>query len=182
MCHPDGLMPRPRQHCTAGGAALSRAQFYDESARKRAIVRIVRFCLLPALALALAGCAAGGVTTTLLETQAAPEDLSQPDYRRIVAENIGTIFPQTATLGALAISPVRPVDHLKGPAWLTCLRILADSTPQEYALFIQGSSIIDQRAGVVMDGCKKQAYEPFDPALFLPQKNTSAVQPKKPRR
>ena len=142
--------------------------------------RNVRFCPLSVIVLTLAGCAAGDLTTAL-ETHA-PEDLSQPDYRRIVAENIGTIFPQTATLGALAISPVRPVDHLKGPAWLTCLRILSDSTPQEYALFIQGSSIIDQRAGVVMDGCKKQVYEPFDPALFLPQKNTSAVQPKKPRR
>ena len=138
----------------------------------------MRFCLLPALALALAGCAAGGVTTTLLETQA-PEDLSQPDYRRIVAENIGTIFPQTAALGALAISPVRPVDHLKGPAWLTCLRIYADSTPQEYALFIQGGNIIDQRTGVAMDGCKKQTYEPFNPATFLAQTNTNPVQSKK---
>lgn len=143
--------------------------------------KIVRLCLLTAVALSLAGCAAGGLTTTLVEAPVA-EDLSQPDYRRIVAENIGAIFPQTAALGALEISPVRPVDHLKGPAWLTCLRIYADSTPQEYALFIQGGSIIDQRAGVVMDGCKKQAYEPFDPALFIAQKNTSAVQPKKPRR
>jgi len=133
------------------------------------------------MALVLAGCAAGGVTTTLVESSL-PEDLSQPDYRRIVAENIGTIFPQATALGALEISPVRPVDHLKGPAWLTCLRIYADSTPQEYALFIQGSSVIDQRTGVVMDGCKKQTYEPFDPVLFLAQKNTSAAQPKKLRR
>jgi hypothetical protein len=133
------------------------------------------------VALSLAGCAAGGLTTTLVEAPVA-EDLSQPDYRRIVAENIGAIFPQTAALGALEISPVRPVDHLKGPAWLTCLRIYADSTPQEYALFIQGGSIVDQRAGVVMDGCKKQAYEPFDPTLFIAQKNTSAVQPKKSHR
>ena len=129
------------------------------------------------MALTLAGCAAGGVTT--LVESSLPEDLSQPDYRRIVAENIGTIFPQPAALGALEISPLRPADHLKGPAWLTCLRIHADGTPQEYALFIQGASIIDQRAGVIMDGCKKQAYEPFDPALFLAQKNTSAIQPKK---
>ena len=139
--------------------------------------RNVRFCPLSVIVLTLAGCAAGDLTTAL-ETHA-PEDLSQPDYRRIVAENIGTIFPQTAALGALAISPVRPVDHLKGPAWLTCLRIYADSTPQEYALFIQGGSIIDQRTGVVMDGCKKQTYEPFNPATFLAQTNTNPVQSKK---
>jgi hypothetical protein len=137
----------------------------------------MRFCLLTAAALSLAGCAAGGLPTTL-ETQVT-EDLSPPDYQRIVAENVGSIFPQTAALGSLEISPVRPVDHLKGSAWLTCLRIHADTTPQEYALFIQGASIIDQRTGVLMDGCKKQTYEPFDPALFLAQKNTSAVQPKK---
>jgi hypothetical protein len=138
----------------------------------------VRFCLLSAIVLTLGGCAADGVTTTLVES-GLPGDISQPDYRRIVAENIGMIFPQTAALVTLEISPVRPVDHLKGPAWLTCLRIHADSTPQEYALFIQGGSIIDQRTGVLMDGCKKQAYEPFNPAIFLAQTNTDPVQSKK---
>jgi hypothetical protein len=59
------------------------------------------------------------------------------------------------------------------------LRINADSTPQEYALFFQGGSIIDQRTGVVMDGRKKQAYEPFNPAIFLAQTNTNPIPSKK---
>jgi hypothetical protein len=57
---------------------------------------------------------------------------------------------------------VRPVDHLKGPAWLTCLKLDAHGKPQDYALFIQDNKIIDYRAGVVIDQCYKQTFELFD--------------------
>ena len=56
-------------------------------------------------------------------------DLSQPNYRRVVADNIKTIFPDQALLGELEISGVRQVDHLKGPAWLTCLKLDAQGRP-----------------------------------------------------
>ena len=82
-------------------------------------------------------------------------DLSQPNYRRIVADNIKTIFPKPDPLGELEISGVRLVDHLKGPAWLTCLKLDAHGKPQHYAIFIQGDKIIDCRAGIVIDQCHK---------------------------
>jgi len=77
-------------------------------------------------------------------------------------DNIRAIFPNIEKLGDLEISSVRPVDHLKGPAWLTCLKLDAHGKPQEYALFIQDNKIIDSRAGVVIDQCYKQTFEHFD--------------------
>ena len=89
-------------------------------------------------------------------------DLSQPNYRRIIADNIRTIFPKENPPGDFEISGLRMVDHLKGPAWLTCLKIDARGNPQLYAIFIQNDRVIDSRASVVMDQCQKESYGPFD--------------------
>jgi hypothetical protein len=129
---------------------------------------IVRFCIL-ALGVSLSGCAAGHIIQNLPDPPL-PEDLSEPNYRQIVADNIESVFPSPASLGALEISGVRRTNHLKGLVWLTCLRIHADGAPQEYAIFIQDGKIIDQRAGVVIDHCKQQAYESFNLATFIQRK------------
>ena len=135
----------------------------------------MRFCVL-ALGVALAGCASGSVTQYLADPP--PQgDLAEPNYRQIVADNIGSVFPNAA-LGMLEISGVRPVNHLRGPAWLTCIKIHADDSPQEYAVFILGDKIIDSRASVAIDRCRQQAYEPFDPAMFI-QRNSALTQQKK---
>jgi hypothetical protein len=119
----------------------------------------VRACVL-VLAVTLAGCSASELVQNLSGAPAA--DLSQPNYRRIVADNIATIFPNQKNLGEVEISGVRPVDHLKGPSWLTCLTLDARGNPQHYAIFIQGNKIIDSRAGVVMDQCHKETYTPLE--------------------
>jgi hypothetical protein len=105
------------------------------------------------------------------------EDLAEPNYRKIIAENIGAIFPAGTPLGTLEISGVWRSLHLRGAVWTTCLRIHADTAPQEYAIFIQNGTIIDQRVGVAVDHCKQQAYQPFEPSTFLQEKK--AVQEKK---
>jgi len=116
---------------------------------------------LLALAGALAGCSASELVQNLPPTTVQP-DLSQPNYRRIVADNIKSIFPNQGLLGDVEISGVRMVDHLKGPAWLTCVKLDARGTPNHYAIFLQGDKIIDTRAGVVMDQCHKETYTPFE--------------------
>jgi hypothetical protein len=118
--------------------------------------------------------------------------MSQPNYRRVVADNIKTIFPNSASLGDLEISAARLVDHVKGPAWITCLKFHArvnpvegqsapnstttgepavapsapssttSESPQYYAIFIQGDKIIDSRLGVAIDQCRSQTFQPFD--------------------
>jgi hypothetical protein len=135
----------------------------------------VRFCVL-ALGVALAGCASGSVTQYLSDPPL-QGDLAEPNYRQIVADNIGSIFPN-AVLGTMEISGVRPINHLRGPAWVTCLKLHAADSTQEYAVFIVGDKIIDARAGVAIDRCKQQAYEPFDPAMFV-QRNSAPTQQKK---
>jgi len=113
-----------------------------------------------ALAAALAGCSASEIVQNW--PGGPPADLSQPNHRRIVADNIKTLFPKQETLGDLEISGVRLVDHLKGPSWLTCLTLDAHGTPQHYAIFIQGDKIIDSRAGIVIDQCHKETYTPLE--------------------
>ena len=135
----------------------------------------MRFCVL-ALGVALAGCASGSVTQYLADPPL-QGDLAEPNYRQIVADNIGSIFPN-AVPGTMEISGVRPVNHLRGPAWVTCLKLQAVDSTQEYAVFILGDKVIDARAGVAIDRCKQQAYEPFDPSMFV-QRNSASTQQKK---
>ena len=61
-----------------------------------------------------------------------------------------------------AAGRLRMVEHLKGPAWLTCLKIDARGHPQLYAIFIQNGRVIDSRASVVVDQCQKESYDPFE--------------------
>jgi hypothetical protein len=118
----------------------------------------VRACVL-GLALILSGCSASEIVQNW--SNAPVSDLSQPNHRRIVADNIRTLFPKTE-LGDLEISGVRLVDHLKGQAWRTCLKLDARVNPQQYAIFIQDGKIIDSRASIIIDQCGKEAYEPFE--------------------
>ena len=138
----------------------------------------MRFCIL-ALSICLGGCAAGHSIIQNLPDPPLSGDLSEPNYRQIVADNIGTIFPNPATLGVLEISGVRPVSHLRGQAWLTCLRIHAEDTAQDYALFILGDKVIETRVGVAIDGCKQQTYGAYDLANFIQPKVAPKMQAKK---
>jgi hypothetical protein len=122
-----------------------------------------------AVAVALGGCSASELVHNWAPGPV--PDLSQPNYRRIVADNIKTVFPNQPSLGVLEISGVRPVDHLKGRAWLTCLKLDALGTPQTYAIFIQDGKIIDSRVGILIDQCHKEAYTPFD--ISPPAKKTN---------
>lgn len=123
--------------------------------------RLALCASLLALATALAGCSASELVQNL-PSPAVPPDLSQPNHRRIVAANIRSIFPNQSLLGDVEISGVRMVDHFKGPAWLTCLKLDARGTPNHYAIFLQGDKVIDSRAGIVIDQCHRETYTPFE--------------------
>lgn len=129
------------------------------SRRRHGYPQLAAYCL--ALATTLGGCSA----TDLIRsgTLGPAPDLSQPNYQRIIADNINIIFPNRSVLGDLEISGVRPVDHLKGQAWLACLKLDAHGKPQHYAIFIQQDKVIDWRAGVIMDHCNSESYQPFTP-------------------
>jgi hypothetical protein len=110
------------------------------------------------------------------------------------------IFANVESLRDLEISDVRLVDHVKGAAWITCLKyrvhvdaiagqsgpnsttaadpIVAQSalsgnasaSPQYYAIFIQGDKIVDSRMRVVIDQCHKETFQPFDLAAPAPRR------------
>src|SRR5215831_14298848 len=138
----------------------SEDKFDAMAAHEGQLGRLVVRAHLVALAVTLGGCSASEVVQNLPPASAI--DLPQPNYRRVVADNVRAIIPNVASVGDLEISGVRLVDHLKGPAWLTCLKVDAHGKPQNYALFIQGDKIIDSRIGIVIDQCYKQTFEPFD--------------------
>jgi hypothetical protein len=115
---------------------------------------------VPAIAVVLAGCSASELVQNWNPPPVA--DLSQPNYRRVVADNIRMVFPDFAKMGELEISGLRQVDHLKGQAWINCLRREVEGHAQHYAIFIQGDRIIDFRAAVVIDQCYKEGYTPFE--------------------
>jgi hypothetical protein len=122
--------------------------------------RVVQALVLTVTA-TLAGCAA---TTEAIQnaTTQPSADLSEPDYRRIVSQNIKATFPNLPA-GDWEISGVRPVQHLKGPAWLTCVRVDPGGDPHQYAIFIQNNSIVEGRVAVAIDQCHKEAYSPLPP-------------------
>jgi hypothetical protein len=122
------------------------------------------------LAVTLGGCSASEIVQNW--TASPVPDLSQPNYRRIIADNFKTIFPNLNPIGELEISDVRPVDHLKGPAWLACLKLDAHGKPQIYAIFIQDNKIIDSRAGILIDQCHKASYTPFELPVATPRPAT----------
>jgi len=133
-----------------------------------------------AMVMALGGCTA----TELIQNSPSPPiaDLSQPNYRRIVAENIEKVLPNRAE-GELEISGLRPVDHLKGAAWLTCLRVDPGGNPQQYAIFIQNDAVIDWRAAVVIDQCHKETYSPLLPDTeTLPPPTRDVTSPRHSKR
>jgi len=39
-----------------------------------------------------------------------------------------------------------------------------NGSPQYYAIFIQDDKIIDSRLGVLLDQCRTQTFQPFDPS------------------
>jgi hypothetical protein len=131
----------------------------------------VRAASVLGLFVILGGCSASEFVQNW--TAPAASDLPHPNFRRVIADNIKTIFPNQRSLGEVEISGARPVDHLKGPAWLACLRLDAGGNPQHYAIFVQGDKVLDWRAGVVIDQCHNQTYSKFE--------ISTAVSPGKPR-
>jgi hypothetical protein len=111
------------------------------------------------LAAILGGCS---VTEIIQDWTLAPRsDLSQPDYRRIVTDAIDKILPGRVATDELEISDTRLVDSLKGPAWLTCLKIDPRGHPRHLAIFIQDNKIAEWRSGLVIDQCHKASYTPL---------------------
>jgi hypothetical protein len=62
------------------------------------------------------------------------------------------------------ISPPRWVHAATGWNWLTCVRYVEHGQRRTYVFFMDNSTIVNSRYGVITDQCSAQQYWPFDPA------------------
>ena len=164
---PTGNDPLP----PSGQEAIPRSRSDPQNKAIRNRNRSVARAYVLAVALAVGGCSGSEIVQNWAPPASAPE-LAQPNHRRIVADNIKVIFPDQTLLGDVEISGVRPVDHLKGPAWVTCLKVVVRGIPQHYAVFIQDDKVIDSRGGIVIDHCHKETYTPLEIATAAKKPGT----------
>ena len=90
------------------------------------------------VALAVGGCSGSEIVQNWAPPASAPE-LTQPNHRRIVADNIKVIFPDQTALGDIEISGVRPVDHLRARA--NAVKCSSDSLRRSLASCAPGFGI-----------------------------------------
>jgi hypothetical protein len=112
------------------------------------------------LATALAALTACTAIPPALDDPAEPE----PDYGRIVAQNVNATFANAHKLSRVEISGLRRVFYTRGWSWIACLRFEADNHLRTHAFFIQGNRVIESRYAVQSDECGAQQYAPFDMA------------------
>jgi hypothetical protein len=91
-----------------------------------------------------------------------PELAPDPSYRDVIANRLKTTFKDYSSYEAFEISSPRWVHSFQGWAWLVCVRFRAQGRNRTYALFVNGSNIIDARYAVKTDECGTQAYALFE--------------------
>ncbi|MGD0150903.1 MAG: hypothetical protein ABSB77_20165 [Xanthobacteraceae bacterium] len=116
----------------------------------------LRVALAPTLVL-LAGCS----------SLAGPQDGAataplNADYRSMIATRLKSEFTKSPLTGPAEISNPRWVLANKGWSWQVCVRFQDRGHQRTYALFFQGSEIIDERYAVLTDACDAQTYSEFD--------------------
>ncbi len=105
----------------------------------------------------LSGCA--GLAAGNSEMPLAGPD---PSYREAVASHLKRVLKNYALYDSFEISNPRWVHSIKGWTWLTCVRFRDQGRVRNYALFLDGNSIVDDRFAVLADDCDLQAYYPFE--------------------
>jgi len=112
----------------------------------------------PLLAAALlAGCSGLAATT---EDAAPPAP--NPSYREMVANRLKSSFKNSSSYDSFEISEPRWVHSVKGWNWLACVRFLDRGHRRTYAVFFDGSAVVDDRLAVQTDDCDRQGYGPFE--------------------
>jgi hypothetical protein len=126
----------------------------------RALRRAAAVLLLPAclaLCAGLSGCA--GLAAGNSEMQLAGPD---PSFRDAVANHLKKVLKNYALYDSFEISDPRWVHSVKGWTWLTCVRFREQGRVRNYALFLDGNQIVDDRFAVQTDNCDLQTFYPFE--------------------
>jgi hypothetical protein len=80
----------------------------------------------------------------------------------LVANRLKSTFKNLSPADPVEISQPRWVDTFIGSNWLICVQLQDQGHRRTYALFMNGSAIIDARYAVESDACGAQTYSPLD--------------------
>jgi hypothetical protein len=113
-------------------------------------------------ALVLSAAALTGCSERASITGEIPESGPDPSYRDVIASYLKKTFKDYPSYEAFEISDPRGVHSFHGWNWLTCVRFQDRGRRRTYALFLNGSELIDARYAVETDECGMQAYTVFE--------------------
>jgi hypothetical protein len=88
-----------------------------------------------------------------------------PDVKRLVRENLSSVFVPSSNPHAVQVSP--PIHSARGLGWIACVRAELTNTlgkpigTQTYQITIESGVIIDRRQIDNADGCVPASYEAF---------------------
>jgi hypothetical protein len=110
--------------------------------------------------LILAGCSLGAdpLTPPRLEAEYAPGISA-------LAGKIQNVFRAVKLAGYPRVSYLRKAPVTALADWMVCLRSDAETDSHIYALFIQGSEIVDYRLALMIDECANERFEPLPTPL-----------------
>ncbi len=126
--------------------------------------------LLAGLALALGGCGFADVRSPvpefmrLKETDPPPPE-APPDVRRLVHDNLDSMFAANSYPHDVRVSP--PRHELRGTGWTACVRAEVNSATGKpigaltWRISISGGTITDRRRVEADDNCETENYEPI---------------------
>jgi len=94
--------------------------------------------------------------------QSEPPSGPNPTYRDVIAYCFKTTFKNYATYELFEISEPRWVSSIKGWNWLVCVRFVDRGHRRNYALLLNGSTVVDGHYAYQTDNCGSQAYVVFE--------------------
>ena len=89
-----------------------------------------------------------------------PQPETEPPYRQIIAEKLGSMFTADSGIRGVSISGARRGTTPANPHWRVCLRGTSKSVTRTYAIFIsRQNQVIDRRVAQPEDDCDRERYE-----------------------
>ena len=94
-----------------------------------------------------------------------PPAEEMPDVKRLVRENLSSVFVPSSNPRAVQVSP--PLHNAGGLGWNACVRAELTNTlgkpigTQTYQITIASGVIVDRRRAEGEDGCVSASYEPI---------------------
>jgi hypothetical protein len=131
---------------------------------------VVHELLIAGVAIVLAGCGIADSRSPVPEfmrgkTFEPPPPEPPPDVKRLVRENLDSVFVAASYPRQVRVAPPRHDVH--GSGWTACVRANLTSVigkplgTETYRVTVSGGAIIDRRRVDADDNCASESYEPI---------------------